>query len=479
MNKLLTLILLFSAVFGIAQDSTYYRIYGGLLNETAADIAVGPNDDYFILGTTGSNENYDSQFYLIRTDDQMDPIWTKHMGGNQSDRAEAILPHAEGGFLLLGSTHEGNDYNVLVIKVDENGEEEWSSTYGGEDWEFAYNMIAHPDGGYLIVGETYSYGNGENDVYLIYIDENGEEIWSAAYGGVENDYGKDIIIVNDDHIAIGGSSNSFNDLDTYQAGLFRVDFEGNLLTYSFYGFGNHEVRSLVNKEDFIVLCGYYEEEGLGQQGFVTKVYNDNTISWFGPIGLSGDEWLNDFFAWEEHFYCTGAIFLEGSVDSDCYAFEGNIVASFVSATTFGDAGDDEGKRIIKDEDHTLILGTTVLEEGQNSNIFAIKMNFGDFFLDADSISYLTHFDEAVFVEEWDNSKHLGIYPNPSNDKFSLDLSLNLLGGGLYIFDSQSRVVFKETGLSSFENIEPKLDQGMYFVEYIKDDYSYSGRLILK
>ena len=45
----------------------------------------------------------------------------------------------------------------------------WEKTFGGDDWDKAYAITPTKDGGFVVAGVTYSFGNGEYDVYLIKI----------------------------------------------------------------------------------------------------------------------------------------------------------------------------------------------------------------------------------------------------------------------------------------------------------------------
>ena len=46
-------------------------------------------------------------------------------------------------------------------------------TFGGENDDYATTVLQTQDGGYLIVGGTESFGAGRSDVYIIFLDKNG------------------------------------------------------------------------------------------------------------------------------------------------------------------------------------------------------------------------------------------------------------------------------------------------------------------
>ena len=43
----------------------------------------------------------------------------------------------------------------------------WSSTFGGENNDYGYSVQETEDNGFILISKTESYGNGDNDVWLI------------------------------------------------------------------------------------------------------------------------------------------------------------------------------------------------------------------------------------------------------------------------------------------------------------------------
>ena len=60
----------------------------------------------------------------------------------------------------------------------------WEQTYGGIDSDGGHSVQQTSDGGYIITGSTSSFGNGQFDLYLLKIDENGNELWFQTFGDV-------------------------------------------------------------------------------------------------------------------------------------------------------------------------------------------------------------------------------------------------------------------------------------------------------
>lgn len=77
--------------------------------------------------------------------------------------------------------------NTCAIKIegssyDDHLVEKMNVTYGGMDYDYLRDAVPTHDGGYVMVGDTSSYGDSR-DVWMIKVDENGEEEWDTIFGG--------------------------------------------------------------------------------------------------------------------------------------------------------------------------------------------------------------------------------------------------------------------------------------------------------
>ena len=66
---------------------------------------------------------------------------------------------------------------VSLMQIAQAKPNLWQKTYGGSDDDYARAITKTDDGGYIVAGRTESFGNGEDDVYLIKIDKNGNTKW--------------------------------------------------------------------------------------------------------------------------------------------------------------------------------------------------------------------------------------------------------------------------------------------------------------
>ena len=86
------------------------------------------------------------------------------------------------GFILLGASEkEGEKKKIYLVKVDELGNEVWSATFGNEFGNEAASIKITPEGNFIIAA-TVGSASGQTDVMLLRVDQNGNKLDSAVYG---------------------------------------------------------------------------------------------------------------------------------------------------------------------------------------------------------------------------------------------------------------------------------------------------------
>ena len=105
--------------------------------------------------------------------------------------------------------YDGNQEDVWLVKVDSEGNQEWDKIFGGDLSEIGKSVLQTCDAGYLIAGSTKSYGNGNFDTWLIKTDLSGNEIWTKTYGGIDDDVANSIDFTHDGGYVITGYTRSY------------------------------------------------------------------------------------------------------------------------------------------------------------------------------------------------------------------------------------------------------------------------------
>ena len=145
---------------------TFEKTFGGKNYDVGNSVQQTSDGGYIITGGTRSSETELDDVYLIKTDANGNPIWTKTYGGSNSETGATIQLTIDGGYIIVGTTSSfginpgffGGD--VYLIKTNANGDIAWSKTYGGTNLDGGSSLLQTIDGGYIVAGSTWSFGAG-------------------------------------------------------------------------------------------------------------------------------------------------------------------------------------------------------------------------------------------------------------------------------------------------------------------------------
>jgi hypothetical protein len=209
------------------------RYFGGNFTDTP-EAVIQTNDYGFIIvggsdseDTDISNNKGTYDFWVIKISALGDLIWEKSFGGSQIDEARGIVNSGDGNYIIVGDTRSSdNDVSTLkgaadlwLIKITPNGELLWEKTIGGSSFDVARSIVSAQDNGFLISGSSRSNdidvkeNKGQNDAWVLKIDNNGELLWETTVGGSNIDFAYGIAELNDRSIiAVGDSVSNDGDI---------------------------------------------------------------------------------------------------------------------------------------------------------------------------------------------------------------------------------------------------------------------------
>ena len=184
MKKLYLLLpILFLIYWGCEDDKEeepikFVKTFGGSGSDYGRSVQRTTDGGYIITGRTDSFGNGLTDVWLIKTDSQGNEEWNQTFGGSGSEYVRSVQRTTDGGYIITGGTDSfGNgNYDVWLIKTDSQGQEEWNQTFGGSDYDRGFSVQQTDDGGYIITGLTVSFGNGNDDVWLIKTDSEGNTV---------------------------------------------------------------------------------------------------------------------------------------------------------------------------------------------------------------------------------------------------------------------------------------------------------------
>ena len=276
-------------------DTLWTQTYGGNSDDRAYCVQQTIDEGYIIGGYTNSFGAGSKDFYLVKTDNAGNMLWTRSYGGSGNDHSYSVRQTTDEGYILVGSTQSygAGSLDCYLIKTDSDGDTLWTRTYGGSAVECGRCVQQTDDGGYIITGYTSSYGAGSYDVYIIKTDSIGDTLWTRYYGSSYSDQGFSVQQTTDGGYIVAG------DAPNYSAGvtgvyLIKTDMFGDTLWTNTYS-GNVQV------------CGYCVEQTTdGGYIIAGDTYTFGTTSWDPYLvrtNAYGDTLWTHVYSGTEHSEC--------------------------------------------------------------------------------------------------------------------------------------------------------------------------------
>ena len=247
-------------------DTLWTKFYGDLWEqETPQDIII-TNDGGFAI--VGFDQDYikNGSIWFIKTNSTGDTSWTKKYGGPYGESASCIIQTSDNGYLIGGRIAKSSrlsDNDLLLIKTDVAGETTWTRTFGKRNSDGAASILETQDGGYLIAGTTDHYYNGFSyDVWLLKVSTNGDSLWSKYYGGYDDESSNSIHPTKDGGYVICASvSSSSRENDGHL--LIKIDSQGDTLWTRRFGAESNDWASdgFPTEDGGFILCGYTNSYG--------------------------------------------------------------------------------------------------------------------------------------------------------------------------------------------------------------------------
>ncbi|MDX1478184.1 MAG: T9SS type A sorting domain-containing protein [Saprospiraceae bacterium] len=209
-----------------AQGATLWaEFYGGSESDLAAQMIRVPGG-FLIAGSSSSSDGNVSanqggfDYWVVKIDVNGALLWEKSFGGSGDDLAADVLELPDGNFAIVGTSdsqdgdktvsYGGTD--VWVVKIDPNGNLLWERTYGGTEDDSGTKLSAIDNTQFAMLAQTESSnvhltGNkGMADAWIVFLDANGNIQRQMNYGGMEDDFGRDIALGTNGTLYFCGST---------------------------------------------------------------------------------------------------------------------------------------------------------------------------------------------------------------------------------------------------------------------------------
>ncbi|KFF73485.1 secretion protein, partial [Chryseobacterium sp. P1-3] len=224
-----TLCIVFSAS---AQEVVWQKDIKTTTQDFLSQVTTTIDQQYLITGSSiqagsrkqgarnAASQNNGYDFHLVKLNQQGEQVWEKYFSGQNHDYLSATVTTQDGGFLLAGTSYSGKGLDkkddskggsdIWLIRINEFGDELWQKTLGSSSDEEARAVIQTTDSGFFVAGnvQNSSKGYGSKDVWIIRLDKEGKELSQLILGGKGLDEVEKMIPTKDGGALLGIYSRS-------------------------------------------------------------------------------------------------------------------------------------------------------------------------------------------------------------------------------------------------------------------------------
>lgn len=239
---------------------------GGTGRDILNDAKLLPDGNFVISGWSTSpatlageigektTPNYGlNDFWILKIDQQANILWELNIGGDRQDVPNDLIVTPEGDIVVVGFSDSQNSsengignktepwygsedaYLLRIIDKGTTAEIRWQKSYGGNAADLGYSAVRTGVGNFMVISHSASpdtssgVGNkfapiiGSKDIWVFYIDPDGNKLWDAAVGGFNDDTANKIVKAHDNGFVFGGNSSSMM-FDPYKSEDSRGGF---------------------------------------------------------------------------------------------------------------------------------------------------------------------------------------------------------------------------------------------------------------
>lgn len=376
MKKLLLFLSIFTGTFSFAQTAAKWEnIYGQGGNEYGYRVRSCVDQGYIVAGSTSSTGISDG--YLVRVDSLGLVMWSKYFIGNNVDVLRSLRQLPDSGFILAGYSNSAGHggYDGWVLRTDKDGDTLWTKYIGTADWDFFYDVAPTYDGGFILSGGTYGAGSGDEDMYFVKIDANGDTLWTKTYGGIKADEARSVCETGDSLLAAVGFTFSTGDTlgDSW---VLRMEADGDTLWTRTLGWANAEDKAwgIADMDLFgrVLVVGEFTVNG-DMNSYIRSISYDSTFSFLITNGVAGYEYFSEVAVRPNGtFAALGSTENDGGGNGDFFMFHNRTIWT---STSFGTTETEAGYSIdITHDDGYIACGYTTGFSSIQPNLYLVKID---------------------------------------------------------------------------------------------------------
>jgi len=226
------------------------------------------------------------QIFIVKLDNNGNIEWDKLYGDYYKNEANSICLTEDNSFIIAGITQDYNDDypKGWIFKINAIGDTLWSKTFCEFEGSKFNSIASTTDGGSISAGYTKADNSKDRGLikkYIVKLKDNGDTLWTKAYGsGSRTGSLKSITPTNDDCFITAGN-NADEDIE-----IMKLNSIGDLIWMKSFG-GDWADQAYSVKQTFdsgYIIAGRYGSSS-SDKAYLIKIDQNGSMVWSKIIGV--------------------------------------------------------------------------------------------------------------------------------------------------------------------------------------------------
>ncbi|BFO64210.1 T9SS type A sorting domain-containing protein [Chryseobacterium sp. KCF3-3] len=353
-----------------AQETLWQKDIRSGTQDFLSQITTTIDQQYLITGSSiqsnkqqasSSKQNNGYDFHLVKLNQQGEEVWEKYFSGQNHDYLSATVTTQDGGFLLAGTSYSGKGLDkkddskggsdIWLIRINEFGDELWQKTLGSSSDEEARAVIQTTDLGFFVAGniQNSAKGYGSKDVWVTRLDKNGKELSQLILGGKGLDEVEKMIPTRDGGALLGMYSRSS-----------EVRVSGSEKDSGMRGAGS--ASNIQNPNP--VSRNSKQTENFGEGDYwIVKLDKNGKVEWEKNLGGKGDDHLRTLALISNGFIIGGESRSERSGNKTVGLEEG----TDLWLIALSERGDEQWQKSYNFKNRDILMGMSVIHSADDKS----------------------------------------------------------------------------------------------------------------
>ncbi|MBW7675663.1 T9SS type A sorting domain-containing protein [Chryseobacterium chendengshani] len=320
-------------------------------------------------------------------------VWQRDIKSSTQDFLSQVTTTIDQQYLITGSAiqakkltsenKQNNGYDFHLVKLNQQGEEVWEKYFSGQNHDFLSATVATQEGGFLLAGTSYSGksldkkedAKGGSDIWLIRINEFGDELWQKTLGSAQDEEARAVIQTTDFEFFVAGNvQNTPKGYGSKDVLISRLDKNGKELSNIIVGGkGLDEVEKMIPTIDGGALLGIYSRsntggskktENFGEGDYwIVKLNKDGKVEWEKNFGGKGDDHLRTLAMTTSGYIVGGESRSERSGNKTAGIEEG----TDIWLISLNEKGDEQWQKSYNFKNRDILMGMNVVKTGDDKS----------------------------------------------------------------------------------------------------------------